>query len=83
MRSANFISQIVQYLLKCRHHDWTMLGSYWMTTAWNGFLNPVEEQCSKCGGYRHLILDHKIAGEEEWRDGRHPQSLKKKEASSE
>jgi hypothetical protein len=54
-------------LRECRH-DWCITGS-------NGFGHPSEEQCLKCGEYRHKIhnFDKFRNGiDEEWMPGRHP-----------
>jgi len=72
--TPNWAVRIIRNLRRCRHYDWMMLASYWIPTAWNGFGCPTEEQCISCGEYRHRILDHRIAGREEWKPGRHPKS---------
>jgi hypothetical protein len=59
---------IVRWLRECRH-DWGI-------KACNGYGSASEEQCIKCGEYRHRIHDHRIMGREEWKTGRHPKSSK-------
>lgn len=53
---------LVRWLRECRH-DWCVTGT-------NGFGAASEEQCLKCGGYRHRIHDHRIIGREEWKTGK-------------
>jgi hypothetical protein len=71
---AHWLARLVVHLFRCRHHDWTGLMNYWTPTAINSFGMPSEERCENCGEYRHRVLDHRIAGQEEWKTGRHPKS---------
>lgn len=74
---SGWMARLVVHLFRCRHRDWTLLDSYWMPTAWNGFAVPIEEQCNKCGEYRHRVLNFdsfRRGVEEPWKAGRHPKS---------
>jgi hypothetical protein len=63
------VMRFVGHLFLCRH-DWSITGC-------NGFGHPSEEQCIKCGEYRHLIHDFdkfRRGVDEEWKTGKHPKS---------
>jgi hypothetical protein len=63
---GGWMRRLVGHLFRCRH-DWSITGC-------NGFGHPSEEQCIKCGEYRHRVHDHRMIGLEEWKSGKHPKS---------
>jgi hypothetical protein len=71
----NTLKRLIAWITRCRHHDWTMLCNYWSTTQTNGFYIPIEEQCDKCGEYRHRILKaDDLPNIPDWQPGKYPKT---------
>jgi hypothetical protein len=72
--NPGWFTRLIRWALECRHE--------WYVTGVNGCFSPREEQCCKCGMYRHRIDGHAFHGRAEWVLGRHPKASVKAAESS-